>query len=126
MLRRRLHRAARHAALLDRPAAVSRTSGTVSSSGGFADHFDQLDGRPMRQTVQVHEACQPCDRCLEGGRSRFSRRSQRSEALADASHHVGKVVDAFSVEVEVLRVRRAAVERLDQFDLGRSRPERFS
>ncbi|CDR06927.1 predicted protein [Streptomyces iranensis] len=36
------------------------------------------------------------------------------------------MVDAFSVEVEVLRVRRAAVERLDQFDLGRSRPERFS
>jgi len=58
---------------------------------------------------------------VAGGR--FSRRSQRFEGLADASHHVGKVVDAFSVEVEVLRVRQAAVERLDQFDLRRSRPD---
>jgi hypothetical protein len=37
----------------------------------------------------------------------FSRRSQRFEVLVDASHHVGEVVDAFAVEVEELRVRRA-------------------
>ncbi|WP_328688065.1 hypothetical protein OHA74_53375 [Streptomyces phaeochromogenes] len=43
--------------------------------------------------------------------------------LVDASHHVGEVVDAFAVEVEELRVRRAAIERLDQFDLRRSRPD---
>lgn len=77
----------------------------------------------MGQTVQVHEACPPCDRCLEGDRSPFSRRSQRIEVLVDASHHVGEVVDAFAVEVEELRVRRAAIERLDQFDLRRSRPD---
>ena len=52
-----------------------------------------------------------------------SRRSQRFEALVDASHHVGEVVDAFTMEVEELRVRRAAIERLDQFDLRRSRPD---
>ncbi|WP_326718255.1 hypothetical protein OHT59_01060 [Streptomyces sp. NBC_00243] len=32
-------------------------------------------------------------------------------------------MDAFTVEVEELRVRRAAIERLDQFDLRRSRPD---